>query len=322
MRLIMENKSGVRKKVKEGFSWTTFFFGWIPSLMRGDVISALKILILGSITLGIYTAFKSRTINRDYKEFLLEKGYEEIDIEEGGMPSCGVLEGCFVGARVGITVLLPIIMIMLSFFAIKGGIEFGQSNFIINSPEKIDAGVSNTQNTKIQASSSGEEVASKVSTENSKQEVSNSNIDKSIYKSSVTKKQLEADYDKYNNVLSGLSITYGTAYKDYGLIFEGNETKEQQENNLKTVNEYFKNLDDALNEQWASIKNVLNENVFKELQKEQVKWIKERDKIAKEKSANASEDFKNISFIMYQGKETEIRIRELNNEYLNPKNIK
>ncbi|MGL4741386.1 MAG: lysozyme inhibitor LprI family protein [Sarcina sp.] len=320
MRLVMENKSGVRKKVKEGFSWTTFFFGWIPSLMRGDIISALKIFILGSMTLGIYTAFKSRTVNKDYKEFLLEKGYEEIDIEEGGMPSCGILEGCFVGARIGITVILPIALLVLPLVAFNNDMLLEVNNFIINPPkvqsDNQSGEVSNNTsiNNKEAQRNSNNVIEKKV------EEVNNANTN--IYKTTVTKKELETDYNKYNKVLGDLRITYGTAYKDYGLIFEGNETKEEQENNLNRVNEYFKNLDDSLNEQWVAIKGVLNEKAFKELQKEQIKWIEYRDKIAKEKSESTNKDFKTISFIMNQGKQTEIRIAQLNDKYLNPKNMK
>ncbi|MGM8306219.1 lysozyme inhibitor LprI family protein, partial (plasmid) [Clostridium perfringens] len=76
MKIIMENKNGVRKEVKEGFSWTTLFFRWLPSLLRGDLVSALKLFIIGSLTFGIYTDYKSYNINEDYYTFLTEKGYE------------------------------------------------------------------------------------------------------------------------------------------------------------------------------------------------------------------------------------------------------
>lgn len=36
-RLILTNQSGVQKKAYLGWSWTSFFFGGIPSIFRGDM---------------------------------------------------------------------------------------------------------------------------------------------------------------------------------------------------------------------------------------------------------------------------------------------
>lgn len=302
MKIIMENKNGIRKEVKEGFSWTTFFFGWIPSLIRGDIVSTLKVFILGTLTIGIYTDFKSRTINQDYKEFLLEKGYEEVDEESGGMPSCRIIEDLLVGIVVGIKVLLIIFLIVLPFIGIKVGYDFLDKNipidYNINSDYHIEEKVEQPNK----------------AIENHKPTTNNSNL----YKNGVTKSELQNAYNQYNDVLSNLTVKYGKAYNQYGILFEDSSDKEA---NLNIANEYFKTLDDALNSQWKELKKVLNEKTFKELQKKQVQWIKDRDKIAEEESYKSDSSFKEVSFITNQGKQTELRIRELNDKYLNPNNL-
>ena len=77
MKKIMIHESGIQKNIKVGFSWTTLFWGWIPSAMRGDVVSALKLFFIGGVTFGIYTLVKTVSINKDYEEFLLLKGFKE-----------------------------------------------------------------------------------------------------------------------------------------------------------------------------------------------------------------------------------------------------
>jgi hypothetical protein len=37
MKAKFRNNAGVTKEVKVGFSWTTFFFGFFPALIRGDL---------------------------------------------------------------------------------------------------------------------------------------------------------------------------------------------------------------------------------------------------------------------------------------------
>lgn len=302
MKIIMENKNGIRKEVKEGFSWTTFFFGWIPSLIRGDIVSTLKVFILGLLTIGIYTDFKSRTINQDYKEFLLEKGYEEIREDRGGIPSCRIIEDIIVGIVVGVKILLIIFLIILPFIGVKVGYDLLDRNI------STDYNISNDYHIEEKVEQPNKTI------ENNKPIVNNNGI----YKDGVTKSELQNAYNQYNDVLSNLTVKYGKGYNQYGILFEDSLDKEA---NLDTANEYFKTLDDALNSQWKELKKVLNEKTFKELQKEQVKWIKERDKVAEEESFNSEPSFKEISFITNQGKQTELRIRELNEKYLNPNNL-
>ena len=83
---ILEN-NGLRKEVKLGFSWTTFFFGWFVPLFRGDAKNAIIFLVggllagaLSSFTFGIvaigYAIFIALKYNRMYAKTLIEKGWE------------------------------------------------------------------------------------------------------------------------------------------------------------------------------------------------------------------------------------------------------
>lgn len=89
MKAVLKNSGGVVKEVKVGFSWTTFFFGFLPALFRGDLKWAIIMLIieavLGSFTLG-FGAFITGIVfafiyNKIYIKELIEKGYQPADEE-------------------------------------------------------------------------------------------------------------------------------------------------------------------------------------------------------------------------------------------------
>ncbi|MGP4073288.1 DUF2628 domain-containing protein [Piscibacillus sp. B03] len=84
MHGILENGAGLQKKVKIGFSWTTFFFGFFPALFRGDLkwaaIMFISMTAIGSFTLGvgawILGIIFAFVYNKLYIKDLIEKGYQ------------------------------------------------------------------------------------------------------------------------------------------------------------------------------------------------------------------------------------------------------
>lgn len=76
-------RTGIVKTGYYGFSWTSFFFGGIPALMRGDVWVGLAVLA-GSL---VASAFSAGTLwfvvgliwaviyNKRYTQGLLSEGY-------------------------------------------------------------------------------------------------------------------------------------------------------------------------------------------------------------------------------------------------------
>lgn len=63
------------KKVPLGFSWTTFFFGGFPALIRGDWAVGLIICLLNFFTWGIAGIIAAFMYNKLYAKSLFEKGY-------------------------------------------------------------------------------------------------------------------------------------------------------------------------------------------------------------------------------------------------------
>lgn len=64
------------KKVPLGFSWTTFFFGGIPALIRGDWIPGIIIMLASMFTWGIAGVIAAFIYNKMYAKSLFEKGYK------------------------------------------------------------------------------------------------------------------------------------------------------------------------------------------------------------------------------------------------------
>ena len=87
MKATLMHDSGVKKKIKCGFSWTTLFFGFFVPLFRGDIKWAAIMFItgvaLGSFTFGIGALIAdivfACTYNKSYTKDLLIKGYKPAD---------------------------------------------------------------------------------------------------------------------------------------------------------------------------------------------------------------------------------------------------
>lgn len=89
-KIVMKHKdSGVLKNGYFGFSWTTFFFNFFPSLFRGDFMTFIGgfviSVIIGVITFG-FGAFFINIVwafmyNKYYTRKLLESGYVFNDSE-------------------------------------------------------------------------------------------------------------------------------------------------------------------------------------------------------------------------------------------------
>ena len=76
MQQMMVNNLGQIKIVKDGFSWTTLFFGPFVPLLRGDLKWFLISIICWMFTLGIYQLVFCFLYNKIYINELLNKGYK------------------------------------------------------------------------------------------------------------------------------------------------------------------------------------------------------------------------------------------------------
>lgn len=71
------------KKVPLGFSWTTFFFGGFPALIRGDWTAGIIIIIACMFTWGIAGIVAAFIYNKMYAKSLFEKGYKVHSMPPG-----------------------------------------------------------------------------------------------------------------------------------------------------------------------------------------------------------------------------------------------
>ena len=102
MKARLQNEAGVTKEVKVGFSWTTFFFGFFPALIRGDLKWAAIMFITAAIA-GVFTfgfgawipgIIFSFVYNKIFIKDLLEKGYRPADEQtQNALQSRGIISG-------------------------------------------------------------------------------------------------------------------------------------------------------------------------------------------------------------------------------------
>jgi hypothetical protein len=84
MKLTMENpNTGIIKRAPVGFSWTTFFFGVLPALFRGDLKWFCIQLLIACFTGGLSNLVFMFIYNKIFIKKLLEKGYKVRDVEGG-----------------------------------------------------------------------------------------------------------------------------------------------------------------------------------------------------------------------------------------------
>ena len=69
-------KNGVTKEIKVGFSYTTFFFGWLALAVRGTVVPMLVTLMTFGLAGPFFYAF---TINRIHARQLASDGWVIAD---------------------------------------------------------------------------------------------------------------------------------------------------------------------------------------------------------------------------------------------------
>ena len=74
--ITFKDKSGITKDAPVGFSWTTFFFGFFPALIRGDWLWAIVILVAAMFTFGISGIVFAFIYNRIYIQGLLKKDFK------------------------------------------------------------------------------------------------------------------------------------------------------------------------------------------------------------------------------------------------------
>lgn len=86
MKIMLENKFGVKKVVKVGFSWTVFFWGFFVPLFRGDfkyMAFMIAAAVIGNFVFPIVGGWAAMIIfmfkyNEWYLDDLKNKGYKEV----------------------------------------------------------------------------------------------------------------------------------------------------------------------------------------------------------------------------------------------------
>jgi hypothetical protein len=80
MQIFLENpNTGQHKEAKIGFSWTTFFFGFIPALTRGDWKWGAIQFLVACCTLGLSGLVFMFIYNKLYIKDLLNDGFKPSD---------------------------------------------------------------------------------------------------------------------------------------------------------------------------------------------------------------------------------------------------
>lgn len=84
MILLKNPHTGETRRVPEGFSWTTLFFGFFPALLRGDWIGVVFHVAACVLTFGLAALLLPFFYNRMYARRLRERGFCAPG-EQGGL---------------------------------------------------------------------------------------------------------------------------------------------------------------------------------------------------------------------------------------------
>ncbi len=84
--IVFENPlTGSVKPAPVGFSWTVFFLGFFPPLLRGDFKWAVLIIVLNLVTFGLAPLYFIFAYNRLYIKDLIAAGYQAKSVEGGSI---------------------------------------------------------------------------------------------------------------------------------------------------------------------------------------------------------------------------------------------
>ena len=84
--IIFKNpNTGAMKEAPVGFSWTTFFFGCFPALLRGDVKYGVIQFVIAMVTMGLSNIVFAFIYNKLYIKDLIGQGFKAQSIASGDM---------------------------------------------------------------------------------------------------------------------------------------------------------------------------------------------------------------------------------------------
>ncbi|MGL4873711.1 MAG: lysozyme inhibitor LprI family protein [Clostridium sp.] len=128
----------------------------------------------------------------------------------------------------------------------------------------------------------------------------------SIYKKGITEKRVDELEYRYEREVGDFTGSYGSLFRQLGRPGYGPDAE-----GLAGAKDFYKIADRILNNLWSDLHDILKPDVYKALQKEQVAWIKERDRKASQKGKEGS-----FGYIDEQGVETYRRVVYLMDNYL------
>lgn len=84
--IVFENShTGAMKSAPVGFSWTTFFFGFFPALVRGDWKWGVIQLLLALVTFGFSCFVFAFIYNKLYIKDLISDGFKARSSANGDL---------------------------------------------------------------------------------------------------------------------------------------------------------------------------------------------------------------------------------------------